>query len=356
MTFRHLAPVDDSHRDRLGETFDAFADPVLCLDASGRVAYANPAALSLLGASAEIVGEAADRWIEEGPDRDALTTSLGEAEPLCNRDLVLRRCDGEPIAVSISTGALGPSTLLIARPRGDRAELERAHAELEHCVNALAHDLRSPLVALLGFSRLLRQDYGELLDETGRHFLERIVEAGRTVESLVEELLELSRIGQARERRERVDTRSVLIQLEAELKPRLEAESVELALPADPAPIFCDRTRLYQVFSNLIGNALDHMGPCERRRVTVDVFGEPGHSHVAVRDEGRGIPAEHHDAIFEVFRSFTPRSSDGRRGTGLGLAIVKKVAETCGGRAWVESRPGHGAAFHVTFPLEDAPE
>ena len=91
------------------------------------------------------------------------------------------------------------------------------------------------------------------------------------MEALIHDLLELSRIGQPGERRSLVDPREVLLQLRAELKPRLEAAGIELRLPAHPPLVYCDRTRLYQVFSNLIGNAIDHMGPCDDARIEVDV-------------------------------------------------------------------------------------
>jgi signal transduction histidine kinase len=227
--------------------------------------------------------------------------------------------------------------------------LEHKNVELEHCVHSLAHDLRSPLVALLGFSRLLRQDYGNQLDDTGLHFIDRIEQAGRTMEELIHDLLEFSRIGQGSEHRSMVDPRAVLLQIAAEMKPRLEASGMELEFPNRPPLIYCDRTRLYQVFSNLVGNAIDHMGSCEDRVISVDVWDERDGHRVAVRDRGRGIEPGDHERIFEVFQSLGP-GSDGRRGSGIGLAIVKKIAETHGGRVWVESEPGRGTSFHLTFP------
>jgi signal transduction histidine kinase len=204
-------------------------------------------------------------------------------------------------------------------------------------------------VALLGFSRLLRQDYGERLDDSGRHYVERIEQAGRTMESLIHDLLELSRIGQPGERRAMIDPRAVLLQLSAEMKERLDAQGIELALPADPPLIYCDRTRLYQVFSNLIGNAIQHMGDCGDARIEVEVVEDGGHHRISVFDTGRGIAPEHHEQIFEAFCSVGERR-DGARGTGMGLAIVRKIAETHSGKAWVESTPGAGACFHVTLP------
>jgi two-component system CheB/CheR fusion protein len=196
---------------------------------------------------------------------------------------------------------------------------------------------------------LLREDYGALLDDTGTHFVDRIEQAGRTMEDLIHDMLELSRIGKLGETMSLVDPKMVLQQLHAELKPRLDSANIQLELPHDSSLIFCDRTRLYQVFSNLIGNAIDHMGISDDPRIEVSIVEENDGQHVTVSDSGRGIAVEDHERIFNVFQSLGP-ASDGRRGTGIGLAIVKKIVDTHGGRIWLESRRGEGAAFHVTFP------
>jgi len=237
----------------------------------------------------------------------------------------------------------------VTEQRGMEHALEHKNVELEHCVHSLAHDLRSPLVALLGFSRLLRQDYGEQLDETGRHFIDRIEQAGRTMEELIHDLLEFSRIGQGGERRAMVDPRAVLLQIAAEMKPRLEAQGTRLEIPDHPPPIYCDRSRLYQVFSNLVGNAIDHMGPSDDPVISVSVWNDRDGHQIAVRDSGRGISPADHERIFEVFQSLGPRS-DGRRSSGLGLAIVKKITETHEGHVWVDSERHGGATFRLTFP------
>jgi signal transduction histidine kinase len=232
--------------------------------------------------------------------------------------------------------------------RHNELRLSRQNDELEQTVRALAHDLRSPLVSVLGFSRLLREEFGVPLGERGTHFLERITEAGRTMESLIRDLLDFARIGHAGERRDLVDPREVLLQLRGELKPRLEQLDVELALPEDPPLLCCDRTRLYQLFSNLVGNALDHMGPCEKPEVRVEVRETSEWHQIVVRDNGRGVALSDRERIFEMFHSVA--HPGGRKGTGIGLAIVKKIAERHGGRAFVESTPGEGAAFHVLLP------
>jgi PAS domain S-box-containing protein len=326
---------------------------VLCVDADGFIQHANPAAEALTGRCREqLVGyPAALLFGSSASDLERIATSFGQIDSGCR--VGLQRPDGTELSVDASVAALdkgfrGLYLREVSSPELD-AELRSANDELEHCVNSLAHDLRSPLVALLGFSRLLRQEYDSLLDATGHHFLDRIEQAGRTMEALVHDLLELSRIGQPGDRPSMVDPQSVLVQLRAELKPRLDAAEIRLVLPdTPPPPVYCDRTRLYQLLSNLIGNAIEHMGEPEDPRIEVSVVElERGH-RISVKDNGRGIDPTHASQVFEAFQSF-PRG-DSRRGTGMGLAIVKKIAEKLGGRVWVESAPGEGATFHVLLP------
>jgi PAS domain S-box-containing protein len=321
------------------------------IDLDGRLLYANPACESMLGtSSAEIVGReicASTTLHEEGGARGA--TRRGHAE--------IELPNGERRWVAYSANACelpdggGPAFVAFVRDETERRrdELRLSHQNdlLEQTLRGLAHDLRSPLVSVLGFSRLLREEFGAGLGERGAHFLDRIHAAGRTMEQLIRDLLEYARIGHDGERIACVDPREVLQQLHAELKPRLEQDGVELVLPASPPLVRCDRTRLYQVFSNLIGNALDHMGPCESPRIEVCVLDSGTQHEIVVRDNGRGVAPEQAERIFEMFHS-APRPG-GRKGTGVGLAIVRKIAELHGGRATVASTPGGGAVFRVTL-------
>jgi PAS domain S-box-containing protein len=339
------------------------ANAVVAVDRDGFITYANPAFERLSGIGlADIEGSPLAALSNTAEDAAALLAALGSDAAL-EVELKLRQMkeEGVPVVAAVAPHRRADGTLEgavvslsdVSARRRVESELARRNDELEHCVNTLAHDLRSPLVALLGFSRLLRQDYGSRLDDTGAHFVDRIEQAGRTMEGLIHDLLELSRIGRHGERPAMVDPRTVLAQLAAEFKPRLDAEGIRLALPNDPPLVYCDRTRLYQVLANLIGNAINHMGECEARGISVDVVEEEDVDHITVRDFGRGIAPEHHEKIFEVFQTLGPRRDDARgtgTGTGMGLAIVRKIAETHGGGAWVESRPNRGATFHVTFP------
>lgn len=340
---------------------DSSPDAAVIVDPSRFIAYANPAVEQVLGYRPEdVIDRPLALFVHGVEDLERIVDALCPAKPVRDRDLEVRRQDGTVICVSVSAtllrlgdrkvgGAIAYLRDVTERRRAEQA-LARKNGELEHYVHAVSHDLRSPLVSLLGFTRLLRQDFGGQLEAKGLHFLERIEQAGRTMEALIRDLLELSRIAPAGGRTAlRVSPRTVLVQLVAELKPRLDARGVTLVIPEDPPPLACERTRLYQLFSNLIGNALDHMGDPPRPRIEVDVVERAERHLISVRDNGRGVAPEHHDRIFEVFQSLGPRC-DGSRGTGMGLAIVRKIAESYGGHAWVESEPGRGACFKVSLP------
>ncbi len=353
----------ENDRQLLAAVLDGSPEAVLVVNEHGFITHTNAMVESLVGRAPDtLVDRPAALLLHRVGEIERLAASLSPGEGFRNHDLTLHHADGHPVPVTASARALASddgrplgTVLFLRRPSDHQAtaeELERKNTELQHCVHSLAHDLRSPLVALLGFSRLLRQDYGIQLDETGQHFIDRIEQAGRTMEEMIHDLLEFSRIGQGGERRTMVDPRIIVLQIEAEMKERLDAIDLRLELPDHPPLIYCDRTRLYQVFSNLIGNAIDHMGSCEHPVISVNVWDDADGHQISVSDHGRGIDESDHERIFEVFQSLRPRAG-GRRGSGLGLAIVKKVAETHGGSVWVESARGRGATFRLTLPRNE---
>jgi len=343
--------------DFLSGIVESSPAPVVAVDERGFITYANPAVERLLGHPAPQLLEKPVALLAVSPEE--LASAILAGGECGTPEIELQHADGSERVVTVAASDLrlpdghcrGSVVLLHDQTERRRAseELTRKNTELELYVQNVTHDLRSPLVSLLGFSRLLRQEYAEGMDETARHFLDRIEKAGRSMEALINDLLELSRIGGSHDHKAYVNVSDVLTQLHAELKPRLEAQDVRLRLPEEPVVVLCDRTRLYQVFSNLIGNALDYMGPVEDPQIAIEVAEDPEEHRIVVRDNGRGIEPSQRERIFELFQSVGPRA-DGRRGTGIGLAIVKKIAQSQGGRVWVESRPGQGAAFHLTLP------
>ncbi len=335
------------------EILDDAPEAVAVVDSTTRIVYANGACTALLGRPrGELVGRSASDFLRdyEAVKRPA-DASEGRQTVRGVAEVALR--DGGSRWLSFAARRVRGSDHWVAQLR--EAPEERPLAapaasqnELEQTVRAVAHDLRSPLVSVLGFSRLLRDEYGDALAERGLHFVNRIDQAGRTMEQLISQLLDYARIGHADERRQRVDPREVLQQLRAELKPRLDEAGVELELPAEPPLLSCDRTRFYQLLSNLLGNALDHMGACDSPRIRVTIDSHDGWSHIRVSDNGKGVDPEMRHSVFDLFRSGP--GADGRKRSGLGLSIVKRIAELHGGQVELENSPGPGASFRVSLP------
>jgi PAS domain S-box-containing protein len=347
----------------LSQIVDSSPNGVVATDRSGYITYANPRAALFLGGSKEqLVGRPISVFLPNS-GIEGLLEELREPTDWDGEEVERIDESGLSSWMSVSTRPwldldrrpVGVITYLrdITQRREMQQELERKNQELESYVDSVAHDLRSPLVAILGFTALLKQDYGETLDETGHHFLDRVEGAGRTMEALIHDLLELSRIRKPGEIVALLDPRSVLLQVEAELKQRLDEHDVSLELPEDPPMMRVDGTRLYQVFANLIGNAVTH-GLSDgggTSRVRVEILERDGYHEIVVSDDGCGVREEDHERIFEVFQTGRGvRRSE--LSHGIGLAIVKKIAEAHGGHIWVESEPGRGACFHAQFPAD----
>lgn len=346
--------ADAPHGALLATILDAAPDPVVAIDCTRRVRYANPACAALFGTTlAYMVGRHVTELVRPGKSESEVGADGARRGHV---EIELRNGERRWIAFSANTidppDASDRLTVAYLRDETERRRnelhLSLQSDEREQTLRALAHDLRSPLVSVLGFSRLLRDEFGAALGERGTHFLERIGAAGRTMEQLICDLLEFSRIGHDGEQPTSVDPLEVLQQLRAELKPRLEQLGVELVLPELPPSVRCDRTRLYQLLSNLIGNALDHMGPQEAARITVEIAQAPDRHEIVVCDNGRGVAPEQRERVFEMFHSVA--HAGGRKGSGIGLAIVRKIAELHGGRAFCDEAPEGGAAFHVVLP------
>jgi PAS domain S-box-containing protein len=246
----HESVAQEFHRrvETLSAILDGVPDGVVVLDRSRFITWANPAMAEITGyAVKDLIDQPLVLFLRSREDIERIASTLGPVEPDWKEELEVRRCDGQPMLVSVNARLLslpdGTELGAVAYVRDvtDRrhieAELARRAEELQNWVNAVSHDLRSPLVAVLGFARLLAEDYGDRLDEQGLRFLRRIEEAGRTMESLVHDLLEFARIGRSEPKRVHVDPREVLLQLQAEIKPRLEEAQVDLRLPGSAASL-----------------------------------------------------------------------------------------------------------------------
>jgi signal transduction histidine kinase len=234
---------------------------------------------------------------------------------------------------------------LFESERQARVELERANTELGTLVYGVSHDLKSPLITVLGYLDYLRTDFAGALGEEGRHYLDRMEASALYMQDLIADLLELSRIGRVDVETQPVDLGALVDELVAEL----HVAHPQATIVIEPLPIIrANPARARQLFANLLENALRHGG---RDDLTVRVWGRPAESsgaQIIVADDGVGIPREYRERVFGIFERLEPRHGD-RGGTGIGLAICRKIVEQLDGDIRLGD-PARGAEFVVTLP------
>jgi two-component system sensor kinase FixL len=229
-------------------------------------------------------------------------------------------------------------------------ELRKTNEELRDFVRVVSHDLKSPLISIRGFSDRLRRNYADKMGHKGREYLERIISSAARMESLVSDLLSFSRIGRVVPTVERHSSLDIAKDVIADLNDRLKKNGVEVTVADGLPDISCDRERLYQVFQNLIVNAIKFTRPKEAPKIKIG-YEEKGEFHqFYVKDNGIGIDPRDHRKIFEKFERLQEGGKE--EGTGLGLAIVERIVTSHGGQVWVESEKGKGATFYFTLAKE----
>ena len=229
------------------------------------------------------------------------------------------------------------------------AELENKNAELERFTYTVSHDLKSPLFTIRGFLGYLEQDALSGNQARVKADVKRITDATEKMQNLLNDLLELSRIG-------RLNNASVTIPFDELAREavelvygRLMEHNVNIQIGENLPAVFGDRPRLLEVLQNLIDNAAKFIGTQKEPRIRIGHSGqdaERGMTIFYVSDNGIGISPEHFERVFGLFNKLDAQSE----GTGIGLALVKRIVEVHGGRIWVESEVGKGATFYFTLP------
>ncbi len=223
------------------------------------------------------------------------------------------------------------------------AEAQEANDELQRFAYVVSHDLKAPLRAVRNLADWFSEETSSLLNDEARAHLSAMRDRVDHMQHLIDAVLEYSRAGQGQTTRELTDLRAVI--QDALLMVDMPVDA-EVTLPDNMPVLMLDRTRWQQVFQNLIANAIKHSGRSDLRiQITCDFI--DGDWRIGVIDNGPGIPVEHHQRIFEMFS--TLGDTNNGLNSGIGLALVRRIVERFGGRIWVESEPGHGAAFYFTL-------
>ncbi len=223
--------------------------------------------------------------------------------------------------------------------------LEAQNSELERFAYTVSHDLKSPLITIQGFLGVLEEE-AESRSADQVQAIQQIRATAERMQALVDNLLELSRIGRVVNPSCDIDLRSLIEEVVELTGGQISKKKIQVHIAADLPAIRGDLPRLREVFQNLIANAATYM-PEARENPLIEIEATRLESEVlcSVRDNGIGIDPEFHDKIFGLFESLHGDSG----GTGIGLALVKRIVEHHGGRIWLESEPGRGSTFHFTI-------
>jgi PAS domain S-box-containing protein len=359
MTERHRANA------RFLGLLEAAPDAMVCADSGGRIVLVNAATERLFGyPREELDGQLVEMLVPDA--RKAAHPALRarySADPQprlmgAGRDLSGRRRDGSTFPAEIVLSALdtdqGTLTSAAIRDvtiqRQAREELQRANGNLQSVVYSMAHDLRTPLRSIAGFSAALAEEYSETLGETGRDYTRRIGAASEHMGDVLDSLTHLSRIARAEITLQRVDLGGEAAAIAAELQREDPGRRVTFTIQ-QPAWAFADAPLIRTVLYNLLDNAWKFTGG---RDAAVIEFGMTPAADARVscyvRDNGAGFDPAYAGKLFTPFQRL--HATREFPGTGIGLASVRQIVDLHGGRTRAEGTVGHGATF--SFDLQAA--
>ncbi|MGF2039584.1 MAG: ATP-binding protein [Nostoc sp. CmiVER01] len=226
------------------------------------------------------------------------------------------------------------------------AQLQSANKALEAFSYSVSHDLRAPLRAIVGFSRMMQEDYGEQLDAEGNRYLKIVRENAKRMGELIDDLLNLSRLDRKEMSRQPVLPNEIIQQVLSDLASDLEGRQIEFAI-ADLPICQADPSLLKQVWINLLSNAIKYTRYKSPAYIQVGYEVMDGEEVYFIKDNGAGFNMQYADNLFGVFQRLH-REQD-FAGTGIGLAIVQRIIQRHGGRIWAEAVVNQGATFYFTL-------
>ena len=227
------------------------------------------------------------------------------------------------------------------------AALRRSNEELEHFAYAVSHDLQAPLRNVITCTELVERRLSASLDPETQKLLALARSGAQSMRALINGLLAYALVDKGDLHSHPVDLNAALtLALDHTRQYILDSGAV---VQSDTLPtVSGDFGRIVQVLQNLITNAIQYHGAAKPPTIQIRSQANHHEATISVTDNGIGIPAEHHDQVFHLFKRLS--SNHGPSGTGIGLATCKRIIERQGGRIWVESQPNQGATFHFTLP------
>ncbi len=350
----------------LDQIFNTVANGLRLIDKDFKVLRFNEASLTLSGICRdEAIGkkcyEVFHSHLCHTPSCPMIQILGGEERVEC--EVEKERTDGTRIPGILTTIPFrGPDGKLIGIVEGfmDITERKRAEEEREHLIEELeakntemerftytvSHDLRSPLITIQGFAGILREDLKRNEREKMENNLKFIENAATTMDHLLSDTLELSRIGRVVNPPEDVPFGNIVQEALTQTSEQIKSSGVDVSMAEDFPTVHVDRLRIVEVLVNLIVNSINYMGEQPHPKIEIGYRVDGEEIVFLVKDNGIGIDKDQHEKVFELFYR-VDRSS---KGTGAGLAIVKRIIEVHGGRIWIESEKGMGCTVCFSIP------
>jgi two-component system sensor kinase FixL len=229
-------------------------------------------------------------------------------------------------------------------------DLSHSNQELQEFAYIVAHDLKAPLRGIVTLANWITTDYAEKLGQDGKEQLDMLISKAKQTSNMINDILEYSKAGRKQQDMKEVDLNILLKEMIDGLD---KGENNEVTFDDNFPTVICDKTQIFQVFQNLLTNAIKYMDKSEGKIHVGCSEDQQGSWLFSVSDNGPGIDKIYFEKIFKIFQTVSPKER--ADSTGIGLSIVKKIVELNGGKVWLESEVGKGTTFFFTFPKSKSP-